>query len=255
MDINLNGIPDLKEKIKHFDHHATESENKKYLFVNVVLDKNGEVVCGTSLLHDYFVKNELYGKDLNAEKVQGFVEATRCRDNWLKQMSGYSLGCDLSELALMYGNDTYINKMCEALSKGKQLISDTDRELIQRRYDEIEKYIKKCDDRLVFMNLNGRNIGVSFSEQYRSEVGNALSRRHTDLDYFLIVNMMRGQYSLRTTRDDVHVGNIAQAFNPSGGGHPKAAGFDINNNTIWIMEAALNQIKVDNKNKLIRKRD
>ena len=242
--------PNLANKIKHFDHHLTEAKDNNYYFVNEVLEEDNKPVCGTSLFYDYLIK-DCKNSILLSNKVKGLVECTRCRDNWLTKEEPYEFGCDLTELSLMYGTDMYINQLTNALNNNKPLICDNEEILIQKRYEQMREYIMKCDDSLIFMNLGGRNIGVSFSEQYRSEVGNILSREYTKIiDYILIINLYRMQYSFRTTKDDINVGEIAKSFDITGGGNAKSAGLPINENTLWILQEATKKIKTSNKSNI-----
>ncbi len=239
--------PKLACKIKHFDHHLTEAKKKDYYFINEILEKDKRPVCGTSLFYDYLIKNT-ENSILLSNKVKGLVESTRCRDNWLTNESAYEFGCDLTELSLMYGTDMYINQLTNALNNNKPLICDNEQVLIEKRYEQMREYIIKCEDSLIFMNLGGRNIGVSFSEQYRSEVGNILSKKYfNNMDYILIINLYRMQYSFRTVKDNINVGEIAKSFDITGGGNAKSAGLPINENTTWILQEAIKHIKVSNK--------
>lgn len=256
VDVSIRGdLPEyifirsnLASKIKHFDHHLTEAKENDYYFINEILEKDKKPVCGTSLFYDYLIKENEDIILLSSNKVKGLVESTRCRDNWLTNESAYEFGCDLTELSLMYGTDMYINKLAEALNNNKPLICDKEEVLIQKRYEQMRKYIMKCEDSLIFMNLDGRNIGVSFSEQYRSEVGNILSKKYfNNIDYILIINLYRMQYSFRTVKDNINVGEIAKSFDITGGGNAKSAGLSINENTIWILQEAIKHIKTMNK--------
>lgn len=237
---------ELKSKIKHFDHHASEISNNKYSFINVVLEEKGIETCGTSLFYSYLCSN-FDSNILHKESIKEFVEAVRCRDNWIKEKSEYNLGCDLTELQLMKGNDNYIDDISNCLINDMPLISKQDRIIIDRRMQNIQEYIEKCDNKLIFTKLFGLNVGISFSEEFRSEVGNALSKKYEDkIDFVLIINLLRGQYSLRTVKDDVDVSVIASKISRDGGGHPKASGATITKeNTNIILDAISEQYDLE----------
>lgn len=237
----INSNPELQSKIKHFDHHASEVKNNVYPFVNVVLEQNGKETCGTSLFYNHLCTTH-NDPVLEYDTTKEFVEAVRARDNWLKNNESYPLGCDLTELQLLNGNDGYIDNTTNRLLNNSSVVTPQEKTIIERRKKNILDYIEECDKRLIFMELDGRNIGVSFSEQFRSEVGNALSQKYVDqIDYVLIVNLMRGQYSFRTVKDDVNVSQIAASLDPNGGGHPKASGAQINANNYYIITRALEE--------------
>jgi nanoRNase/pAp phosphatase (c-di-AMP/oligoRNAs hydrolase) len=61
-----------------------------------------------------------------------------------------------------------------------------------------------------------------FAEQNISELGNELCKMNPDIDFVIMVEMGTKKISLRTVRDDIHLGELAKEI--GGGGHPKAAG-------------------------------
>ena len=147
----------------------------------------------------------------------------------------------------MKGNDNYIDDISNCLINDMPLISKQDRIIIDRRMQNIQEYIEKCDNKLIFTKLFGLNVGISFSEEFRSEVGNALSKKYEDkIDFVLIINLLRGQYSLRTVKDDVDVSVIASKISRDGGGHPKASGATITKeNTNIILDAISEQYDLE----------
>lgn len=223
----------LKGKVRHFDHHISELGNSgKYSFVNVVNEKDGKMVCGTTLFYDC-IKDDFKYK---SEFLDKYLEAVRSYDTG-GPLGATQYGNDLTTLFDIIGYNAFINKFVRGIREGKDPITEDDRVMIEREYKKLEDYIEQCDASLVRINLNGHKVGVSISEQYRSSVGNFLSRRYKDeLDYILIINFLRGQFSFRTVRDDVNVGEIAKSLTSGGGGHIKAAGMPINNDTLFILD-------------------
>lgn len=230
----------FKNRLKHFDHHASELGSNVYPFINVATNINGEPVCGTSMLYAH-IKDNYPNEILNKESVEYFVEAVRCRDNWIKNKEEWQLGCDLTELQLISGNDNFIREVSDALLNDKDLISSQNKGLIKRRQESILEYIDVCDTLLIPVDIDGRKVGAIFAEQFRSELGNALSQRHPELDYILIIDFMRGSYSFRTTKDDVNVSEVAKTFDPGAGGHPKAAGSPITSENVHIIKKVLDE--------------
>ncbi len=69
-------------------------------------------------------------------------------------------------------------------------------------------------------------MGVAFAEKYTSFVGDYILKKNPDIDFVAIVHMPKA-VSLRTKRTDLNLGvDIARPL--GGGGHPMAAGFQLN---------------------------
>jgi len=246
----IDANDELKKKIKHFDHHITElSQAEKYSFVNVQNEKNGKLVCGTTMFYDY-IKDDFKYK---SAYLDTFLEAVRSYDTE-GPLCGNQYANDLTTLFNLIGIDNFISKFEQGIKNKKDPLTDDDQRMIDTENRRMEDYINQCDNNLIKIELNGYNVGVSISELYRSSVGNQLSLRHKELDYILIINFMRNQFSLRTVKDGIHVGLIAKSFTPLGGGHEKASGMPINIDTLFILDkvkeglAERENIRILNKN-------
>lgn len=240
----INNNETLKEKIVHFDHHSSEVSNNEYSFINVVTTKNGINTCGTSLFYDY-LKSIYKTPILDKEYTKEFVELVRSYDtyDWKKEKN--IAARDLTTLFTVIGHEEFINKYYyELVINEKQFnFNKNDRFLIDAKDKEVENYINLCDEKLIRMSLYGYDIGVSISENYRSEVGNYLSEKYKDeLKFILIVNFMRNSFSLRTVRDDIDLGEFAKKITSLAGGQEKAAGMPINSETMWILEKINNTL-------------
>ena len=242
----IDSNDEFKSKLKHFDHHATAIiDGERYPFVNVVIERDGKKVCGTTLLYDYLKDDFKY----KSEYLDKYLEAVRSYDTD-GPLCGNEYGVMLTTLFGIIGIDYFINKFSEGIINGKDPITKDDMVLIDLDEERKQEYIDLCDNNMIRINLNGYNVGVSISEQYRSAVGNQLSKRHKDeLDYILIIDFKRMQFSFRTYRDDINVGEIAKSFTKEAGGHPKAAGMPINTDTLFI----LNLVKENFDNKVMSK--
>ena len=229
----ISSNPQLAGMIKHFDHHATEAiNNEKYPFVNEVIEKDGIKQCGTTLFYNHIKDDFIYNSDF----LDTYLEAVRAYDT-AGPFCGNQFGVDLTTLFALIGRDRFMNKITSGIEAREFPFTEDDIESIKQEYQRKADYVDACDKNLIRIELDGHNVGVSISESYRSDVGNFLSRKYKDeLDYILIINFMRGQFSFRTVRDDVNVGEIAKSYSIEGGGHPKAAGMPINSDTLFILD-------------------
>lgn len=230
---------ELKKKIKHFDHHMTELDStKKYSFVNVVNEMNGKLTCGTTLFYEY-IKDTFKYKSNYLDK---YLEAVRSYDSE-GPLCNNKYGNDLTTLFSLIGIERFMEKIELGIKNKIDPLTDEDLEILKLENQKMEDYINQCDCNLIKIKLNGYNVGVVIAEFYKSSVGNRLSLRHSDLDYILVVNFMRNQFSLRTVKAGINVGFIAKNFTSIGGGHEKAAGMPINGDTIFIFDIIMQEIK------------
>ena len=72
----------LKDKLLDFDHHRTFTDIKytKHPFINVVIEDDHGLCCGTYLFYNHLVKEGLIDK--TNEAIAEFVELTRQHDTW-----------------------------------------------------------------------------------------------------------------------------------------------------------------------------
>lgn len=247
----IDSNEDLKKKIRHFDHHMSEIDAaKKYSFVNEVKEIDGNAMCGTTLFYNHIKDSFKY----KSEYLDKYLKAV-CDYDTGGPFCGNQYGVDLTTLISIIGIDAFIKKISAGIKFKKDPMNEEDYSLIEQEHQKEKDYINLCDKNLIRIKLDGYNVGVVISELYRSSVGSALSKKYIDeLDFILIPNFMRMQYSFRTIRDDVNVGQIAKSYSIEGGGNPKAAGMPINSDTVFILDLIKESIeKKDNNLKLINK--
>ena len=248
----IEGNEELKSKIKHFDHHLSEvNQGGKYPFVNVqYTDEDGKLVCGTTMFYKHIEKDFKY----KSEYLDKFLEGVRSHDT-MGPLGSSKYGNDLTTLSCLIKKEDFIEKFVKGIKAKEDSMTLDDKMIIDGENQRVKNYIDSCDKTLVRIDLDGHRVGVSISESYRSSVGSELSKKYyDDLDYILIINFMRRQFSFRTVRDDVDVGQIAKHFCSSGGGQPKAAGMPINSDTLFILDLVRDAlIKEEYTRKMIQK--
>jgi oligoribonuclease NrnB/cAMP/cGMP phosphodiesterase (DHH superfamily) len=108
--------------------------------------------------------------------------------------------------------------------------------MIEKQEAYIANHISKCDKELIRMKIKEHEVGVVITTEFRSEVGNALSKKYPELDYILIVDEERKSFSFRTIRPDINVFLIARSLCSTGGGHSKASGMPFCEENAWLLE-------------------
>ena len=193
----------------------------------------------TSLFYDYLL-NKFSNKYISSEYTLNFVEAIRSYDTWDFKRTGNLDGKHLAEIFSVLGIDKFIdkyyNKIISNYKSCKLEFDEYELDIIKRLEDDMKEYVDKCDETLIITNFLGYKVGISISENYRSEIGNVLSSRHKDLDFILIANFVRRAFSFRTT-NDINVNEVAKLI--GGGGHSKAAGATMNDENLKIFFESL----------------
>lgn len=203
------------------DHHVSaikESEEHGYNRVNGTR-KVGIAAC--ELVWEYVYCND---------KLPRAVELLSAYDVWNKGVADW----DSIVLPFQYGmrNKSEIpNVLLEAQSpfnynEQSNLIPD-----IIKEGKAILEYInqknkKECTAYSFEASVNGyRAICINSLEQSSNTLKSVYREQSHDLIFIFAVDKNSAKCSLRTTKDHINVGEIAKSF--GGGGHKKAAGFEI----------------------------
>ena len=219
----------MVDKVVLLDHHKTALELNIFDWANVITEINGEPVCGTRLFLNYL--NEYLGiedDDVSAW-VLNFVEVVNRYDTWLwKTKYDDELPGQLNQLFYLQGRDKFISEILDKFDYNAPLLEDMDLELLREDNIKKDNYIKAKDKYIISGEIDGFKIGLVFAEQYISELGNELSKKHPELDMIAIYN--NGKISLRTVKDNVDCSEFASRY--GGGGHIKAAGMTISETSL-----------------------
>ena len=115
----VNQNIELRDKIRHFDHHPTDSSSmQKYPFVNEVLEKDGKSVCGTTLFYDYIKDSFEY----KSEYLDKYLEAV-CSYDTKGPFCGNQYGVDLTTLFSIIGIDNFIRKISNGIINKKDPVN------------------------------------------------------------------------------------------------------------------------------------
>lgn len=220
----------ISDKVLLLDHHPTALFLNDYDFCDVTIEIDGEKTCGTSMFFNYlderFVRlNEILGTNFDIESIFKYTEIVRKWDTWLwAEKYNDTIPRDLNNLFYLYGRDRFVNKLSRQLKyHADSIFTDTDKLLLELDNSKKESYILNKDSEIMLKTIQGYNVGIVFAEQYISELGNELAKKHKELDFIVIIS--DNKISYRSIRDDINVGEIAKVY--GGGGHPKASGSQI----------------------------
>ncbi len=224
-------------KIKHFDHHELQlDEVPPYYNTHPTL--NNRLSCGTELFYNYLLS--LPNSDiLTSTFYQEFVEAVRQQDNW-DFGTFENLGRNLAAIHALLGPTSYLDFVLNLDKSNHFIIPKIYLDILKSQEDVMNRYIANALNNIYITNIFGYRVGVSISEQYRSNLGHAICKS-TGIDFILIINFSRMSCSLRTTKDDIDLSKIAKKFHKNGGGHPKASGFTLDQSSLKLLKPIINE--------------
>ncbi len=203
-----------KEKFKVFDHHKTHTYACKYNYVTININE-----CATSIFYKYLKKKYKFKK-----QVSEYVEHVKNLDLWLFEEKNDTYAKKLGDLFSIYGKKRYIEEMYKKLKARKKFkLSKFEEEILSLEQDRVDRHILNKEKELITIKYENYLGGLVFNSNYRSELGNTLSKRHPELDFIVMINMSGGM-SFRTDKD-IDISVIAKKLN--GGGHAKACGAPI----------------------------
>ena len=218
----IDNIEELKNKLLVFDHHQSNLFVNDFDFATVIVkNEEGRMECGTSLFYKY-LKNKYVGSVLNNNSVSEYVELVRENDTWDYLTENELKAKKLGMLFSLYNRERYIESIFNNLKNNvDELFTKEEDYLLNIEQERMTDYIESKKDKVYFGEINNYKVGIVFAENYRSVLGNYLSKYYKDkVDFIIIINFDHG-ISYRTI-NDVNVGEFAQIY--GGGGHQKAAG-------------------------------
>jgi oligoribonuclease NrnB/cAMP/cGMP phosphodiesterase (DHH superfamily) len=240
-------------KVILLDHHATAEHLNKRMWATVepmgVRGKNS----GTNLLYELLCLNGFFYNQIYSDAITAFVEKVRLYDTWewkgrYEDWDGNKYddteASSLNDLLWLYGHKTFERKYVSRIknltkcicSEGSWLdmFDGTDKAVLDVDADKKLAYIERKDKQMFTGRLVGKNAGFVFAEQYISELGNALSERHPDLDFIAIIDLGAKRVSYRTIHKHIHLGyEVAKHY--GGGGHPQASGSQIDFDSVKLV--------------------
>ena len=200
-------------KVQHIDHHSSSMK---------LMSKYDWSFTDPSHCATYHLYNMLC-QYANIQDYKKFVDLVDSYDTWGHGTEPSPEAFDLNRLLKMIGAETFVARF--KLS-GSVNLSKTEKAIVEADKFQEEQYLNFALSRTQLVkDAQGRNVGIVAAEQYTSSLGNFILNQVPELDYVVILDMLRDKASLRS-KGKVNVGEIAKEC--GGGGHPKAAGFQMN---------------------------
>lgn len=231
---------DITNEAVLLDHHATSLYLNKFDWAMVaVKDSSGKPTCGTELLYRWLKMTHLL---FFSRPADDFVRYVTGWDTflWRTDEKAYSLSDSLNLLLKKYDKLSFVDKMSYRLAclyNESFTLDSEDSAFVESKKFERETYIKDAMSvAYKTKSSDDMNIGILFStvKEFDSMLGNTYCEANPDIDYCLIINIATGYTSLRTCKDNIHVGNVAKQH--GGGGHDKAAGYIVRYNIEDILD-------------------
>lgn len=229
---------DMKDYFVLLDHHSTALELNKYSWCSVAIEFNLNVkTSGTELFYHWLLIHSHLPRGINITSVNLgiFVEIVRNWDTWYWSTMGEDgIICrQINDLFHIYGRNKFINwaidKLCNCYYFDSYAIGKEEKIVLDMLQKEKDDYIKQKSGTMFTAEIYGYTCGIVFADRFISELGNTLCKNRLEIDLVAIIDINRNSVSYRAVKDEINVGEFAKHF--GGGGHPKAAGSQIDKDT------------------------
>jgi len=214
---------DKHGKVGLLDHHDTAKWlSEKYHWAHVDSSK-----CGTRMVY------EMFSQRFHLEDYAKFVDLVEDWDLWGQATGKDEPGKDAVKLELLFGflgHSRFFNMMVSSPE-----VPEKYREVVEILWEKFYNYAEESIKLTQIHKKDGYKFGICIAERYKSLVGHVLVKE-LDLEYVILLDPRRGQGSLRG-KGNIHLGWLAKQA--GGGGHRKAAGFPLGNNSV---QAILNMV-------------
>lgn len=220
-------LKSIKKKGGHifwFDHHVWNEDAIIRLTSSCDLAVVGEnnSFCATEITRKELALNDAFTEEFTKIVHYSDFNLTPKNKRWQKLIKIYTLGISYYN---MITRDQF-QKRQNALRKVLTTLSK--RKFFDKSMLNASKTFERLNDtrtRLMLKTLTIRgNIAIGFSSEINATYGCGAIIKKAKTDVGIYVNPDRGKVHLRSVRSDIS--KLAEAF--GGGGHPHAAGFDIN---------------------------
>ena len=222
---------DLKSKVLLFDHHksAMDKIKKEYSFLTEVGEKNGKMCCGTSLFYEYLLQNNKLSEN---ESIRRFVELTRLHDTYEWKSKNILEAYYLQILFQFLGPWGSLYHFVEKLSYENEFqYTEKEIEWIKEQTEKNQTKIEELAKNIVALERENIKYGVILANyEYRNLLADCIQENRKEIDALLLLAGDENRFSFRSIYPDIDVNQVAEIC--GGGGHTKAAGGKLNEETL-----------------------
>lgn len=234
-----------------FDHHQTSYDRLK----DIALENYyySTEYCATKVVYDFFSKGKRINKCLHE-----FVELVNVYDTWQEDDDRFFTALGINSIlwrevasrknklvAEYYGMDEFVRRQLKKIVSFTQegyILFDDEQKYIQEKRAKIIDTADKIQNKLtIFTDSAGLKYGYFEMPSMISILASLILKNLPELDYLIAQNTYKVEgappgvkrFSIRSKRDNLDVSKIAIALNKlgsgtgDGGGHQKAAGFNM----------------------------
>ncbi|MGG5254136.1 DHH family phosphoesterase [Neobacillus sp. SM06] len=215
--------------VRVIDHHVTALHFNQYKWGLVKPEySSGKKTCATSLFYEDLLEH----KKINQNKsLEEFIDLVRQYDTWEWDENNNVTAKRLNDLFYILSREKLEEEILQRIASNSESFSLTDTEnfVLDLEERKIDRYIHSKSRQIVQAFIDPYYIGIIHAEQYLSELGNELNKLYPHLDMIVLLNMSSKKIGFRTIHDTVDVAAFAKKY--GGGGHPKASGCEMTEET------------------------
>ncbi len=221
----------LKNKVFIFDHHKSSMDRitKEYSFLTETEMKEEQKCCGTSLFYEYLVKQS---KLLDKEATKTFVELTRLHDTYEWKNENNADAYYLQILFQFFGPWGYFYHFSKKLENENSFVYTLEEQIwIKEQIRINQQKIEEIAHNIVVIEKEKTRYGVSIADyEYRNLLADYFKSNEKNIDVLLLIAGDENRFSFRSIKSEIDVNKIAELC--GGGGHPQAAGGELNQETL-----------------------
>jgi len=231
----LNKLAKSGHPIMYFDHHFKTMEQFEFFTKSMIYFDYSREFCATSIMFSHFTKNN-YSTEVSIEKLTEVVDLIDAWDmyKWQNPETFETINETARDLNIYFKYFGYE----KTFQKIDGYITDTFKNLFSKI--EISNiYILKREIRRAVLDRNKSldiisypfegevfDIGITYAEKDITEIGNMLNILNKNLAFIVVIDMVHKSVNFRTIFNNPNLAKIAAIY--GGGGHPKAAGCELN---------------------------
>lgn len=241
----------MKHKVILIDHHINTNTEHLNKYDWVTLQKNdpedGLVTSACMMVYKHFYNRVVematpdedgyFENEFENSNLLHIIELGRDYDTWQWKDKNNIMAKNLNTLCTMLGFERFLAECRHQVFMFDEYYCSFGIEphlqlLLDLQAEDVDRCLKTAEKNLYIKEYDDYKIGVYYGSEHVSEICNLLCDNHPELDAIMCINMKTGA-SIRTNRDDIHVGELAKKIglphNINGGGHAKASGVSLTN--------------------------